>query len=310
MLLVQAKFLEQIEAVLGEAPTIEHVVVIDDGTAITTVAPAVRRRRRRGLGRRAAAGHRRGRHGVAALHERHDRVPEGRHAHPPQPHRGDAGVGHRVRAAARRAQPRRLPAVPRRRLHRAGHPHPRRAHRADADVRARAVDAARRRARDHRHGDGADDAQHGAPAPEDRRLQARLAARHRLRRGGDARRGAAGGDRALRPDRLLRLRHDRARRQRADVPEVGPRAGRQGRRVPPRLVRHADVPGRRQGRRRGHGRVPAGRRRRDRDPRRAGARRATSATRRARPRRSTTAGSAPATWPGATRRASSTSSTG
>ena len=98
----------------------------------------------------------------------------------------------------------------------------------------------------------------------------RLAAQHRLRRGGDAGRGAAVGDRALRTDRLLGLRHDRARRQRADVPEVGARAGRQGRRVPPRLVRHADVPGRRQGRRRAVRRVPAGRRRRDRDPRRAG----------------------------------------
>ena len=58
-----------------------------------------------------------------------------------------------------------------------------------------------------------------------------------------------------------------------------------------------------------HGRVPAGRRRRDRHPRRAGAEGLLPQRGGHDRRRSTAAGSTPATWPAATRRASSTSST-
>ena len=46
---------------------------------------------------------------------------------------------------------------------------------------------------------------------------------HRLRRGSHAGRGVALRDRSLRTDRVLRLRDDRARRQRAHVPEGGAR---------------------------------------------------------------------------------------
>ncbi len=43
VLLVQAKFLEQVEPLLAEsAPTIEHIIVIDDGTAMTTAHPLYR----------------------------------------------------------------------------------------------------------------------------------------------------------------------------------------------------------------------------------------------------------------------------
>ena len=42
VLIVQGKFLEPIEAVLGEAPTVAHVVVIDDGTAVSTSHPLYR----------------------------------------------------------------------------------------------------------------------------------------------------------------------------------------------------------------------------------------------------------------------------
>ena len=176
--------------------------------------------------------------------------------------------------------------------------------------RARAVHAARRAPPHHRHRPRPDDAELPAPAPEDRRVRPVRAAQHRLRRGRDASRGAETGDRPLRPDRLLRLRHDRARRERADVHQGGAHPGHQRRRAPPGVVRHADVPGRREGGRRPDGRVRSRRRGRDRHPRRAGpegllAQRGGDARRPSR-----TAGSAPATWPGATRRASSTSSTG
>ena len=96
------------------------------------------------------------------------------------------------------------------------------------------------------------------------------AAQHRLRRGRDASRGAETGDRPLRPDRLLRLRHDRARRERAHLHQGGAHPGHQRRRAPPGIVRHADVPGRRQGGRRPYGRVRSRRRGRDRHSRRAG----------------------------------------
>ena len=108
---------------------------------------------------------------------------------------GDARVGHRVRAAARRAQPGRVPAVPRVRLLRAADPRPRRAHRA----RPRCSSPSCGCSSSTSHGiTGTSMAptmlEHDPEPPEDRRLQARLAARHRLRRGGDAGRGAARGD--------------------------------------------------------------------------------------------------------------------
>ena len=168
VLIVEQKYLEHIEPLLGDIATMQHVIVIDRDTGRVRPLSELRRRRRGGDGRRTTTRRRRGLDRVAALHEWDDGVPQGRDAHPPQPHRGHAGVGDRVRAAARRAQPGGVPAVPRRRIHRARHPHARRSDRADPDVRARAVDAARRRARHHRHRVGPDDAQHGAAAPEAR----------------------------------------------------------------------------------------------------------------------------------------------
>ncbi len=54
VLLVQAKFLDQIEPLLADdRRRVQHVVVIDDGTVAT--APPLRRRGRRGVRRRAAA---------------------------------------------------------------------------------------------------------------------------------------------------------------------------------------------------------------------------------------------------------------
>ena len=105
------------------------------------------------------------------------------------------------------------------------------------------------------------------------------------------------------------LRHDRAGRQRAHVPEGRPHPRRQGRGAPARLVRRADVPGQRAGGRRPHERVPARRGRRDRHPGRAGAEGLLAQRGGHRRPPSTAAGSTPATWPSATRRASSTSST-
>ena len=92
MLLVRPKYLEQIEPLLGdESPTIQHVVVIG-GDGRRRPAPSLRRPRRRGADRRAAdVDVDEDATALAALHERHDRVPQGRHAHPPQPDRRRAG---------------------------------------------------------------------------------------------------------------------------------------------------------------------------------------------------------------------------
>ena len=110
-------------------------------------------------------------------------------------------------------------------LHRAAHPPARRARGADAGLRARAVHAARRASTASPARPGTDDAQLPPPAPEDRRVRPVDAAQHRLRRGGHAGRGAQGRDRALRPDRVLRLRDDRARRQRAEFTRRRPTSG-------------------------------------------------------------------------------------
>ena len=75
-------------------------------------------------------------------------------------------------------------------LHRAAHPPARRPRGADAGLRARAVHAARRRATASPARPGADDAELPPAAPEDRRVRPVDPARHRLRRGGDAGRGA------------------------------------------------------------------------------------------------------------------------
>ena len=258
----------------------------------------------------AAGRGRRGRHGVADLHERHDGLPEGRDAHPPQPRRGCARVGDRVPAEP---DERTLMAFPL--CHVAGYIVPVTHMRGglivlDAGVRARAVDAARRRAPHHGRQPRADDGQLPPAAPEDPTSTTCRASR-----------GIGYGAAAM-PVEVLRAAIDRFGPivySGFGMTELGgnvltfPKEAHvraiQRRRVPPRVVRHADVPRRRQGRRRRHERVPARRRRRDRDPGRAGARRATGATRRARRPRSRAAGSTPATWPGATTRASSTSST-
>ena len=95
---------------------------------------------------------RRGRDRDHQLHERHDRAPEGRAAHAPQP----LDQLDHVRLARRRERPRRLPAhvadVPLQRVGHdvRGHRHGRHAHRA-AQGRRRRDPAAHRRARRHAH---------------------------------------------------------------------------------------------------------------------------------------------------------------
>ena len=87
VLIVEQKYLEQIEPLLGEIATLQHVIVIgDDGAEPGRLSELRRRRRSRG-GRRTATRRRRGLDRVVALHQRDDGVPEGRDAHPPQPHR-------------------------------------------------------------------------------------------------------------------------------------------------------------------------------------------------------------------------------
>ena len=86
VLLVDREYLEKIEPVLSDIASIEHVIVIggsgegglvsyDDFVGAASSSEAA------GRGRR-------GRHRVAALHQRHHGVPEGRDAHPPQPRGG------------------------------------------------------------------------------------------------------------------------------------------------------------------------------------------------------------------------------
>ena len=269
VLIVERSFLDQIRPVLGEAPSLQHLVVIDGGGGEGTVdyQDLVERR----PGHEAAGRGRRGQHGLVDLHQRHHGLPQGRHAHPPQPDHGRDRVGRRVPADARRTELARLPAVPRLGLLGARQPPPRRPGRAHAGLRARAVHGPRGAAPHHRHRPGPDDAQLPAAAPEDRRVRPLDAAQHRLRRGGHAGGGAEGGHPALRPHRLLRVRHDRAGRQRPHVHQGRPHPRRRGRGAPAGVVWRADVPGERaRGRRPAPG-VPARRGRRDRDPGRPGA---------------------------------------
>ena len=179
----------------------------------------------------------------------------------------------------------------------------------DAGVRARAVDATRRRVPHHGGSLAPTMVNFLLQHPKIREYDLSSLTRHRLRRGRHAGRGVALRDRSFRAHRVVRVRDDRARaetcsrsrRRRTSGPSKATSTS--WRRAARRW------PGQRQGRRRRHERVPARSRRRDRDPGRASAEGVLAATRRARRRRSAAAGSTPATWRGATTRASSTSST-